>query len=106
MAGVRGPTWNFAHGDDDDNKGGEEDNDDDGDGDGDDDGGATERSGGGDSSSVGDGGFCSTTSGSHTLLEVLLPTSVSALVLALVGKRTSNNSVERRFLGSVGVRDP
>ena len=43
---------------------------------------------------------------SDFLLEVLLPTSVSTRVLALVVKRTSNKSVERRFLGSVGVRDP
>ncbi len=43
---------------------------------------------------------------SDFLLEVLLPTSVSTHVLALVVKRTSNKSVERRFLGSVGVRDP
>ena len=40
------------------------------------------------------------------LLEVLLPSSASTRVPALVGKRTSNKSVERRFLGSVGVRDP
>jgi hypothetical protein len=60
----------------------------------------------GDSSSVSDGGFCSTTSGPHTLLEVLLPTSISTCVLTLVGKRTSNKSVEQKFLGSVGVRDP
>jgi hypothetical protein len=40
------------------------------------------------------------------LLEVLLTTSASTCVLALVGKRTSNKSVEQRFLGSVGVRDP
>jgi hypothetical protein len=40
------------------------------------------------------------------LLEVLLPTRESTRVLTLVGKRTSNKSVEQMFLGSVGVQDP
>ncbi len=40
------------------------------------------------------------------LLEGLLPISISTHVITLVGKRTSNKSVEQRFLGSVGVRDP